>query len=192
MATIQWDWKSNNFARRVLRIDLRAAFMCHVLCVSFSHFVLFTCVSTHGVSLSALVNVLIRRPNVYSHTRIPAICTDMKTSWGDVSKTCICNKPEVNKAGTTFKQQTFDSVGMSREGDMSGIIIFNEAFNQFEAIHAWLTLCGMNGVLLVLPDPSHDHTARTVRWQTVSQRYRHGFSLTMRLDLRCGSCLIDP
>ncbi len=33
---------------------------------------------------------------------------------------------------------------MSREGDMSGIIFFNEAFNQFEAIHAWLTLCSMN------------------------------------------------
>lgn len=33
---------------------------------------------------------------------------------------------------------------MSREGDMSGIIFFNEAFNQFEAIHARLTLSGMN------------------------------------------------
>lgn len=38
--------------------------------------------------LSALVNVLIWRPNVYSRMRIPAICTDMKTSWRDVSKTC--------------------------------------------------------------------------------------------------------
>lgn len=44
---------------------------------------------------------------------------------------------KVNKAaGIIFKQQTFDSVGMSCEGDMSGIIFFNEAFNQFEAIHA--------------------------------------------------------